>query len=109
MILKGAFRVAFPLALSICALGQTLEARAQVSVVAPAVREGARELIDAALGRFVARDAAAALSEQVAKLGGKTAIEDFSARIAQEGGDAALARAAHVIEEFGPAALTTLA
>jgi hypothetical protein len=106
MILKVALRVAFPLALSICALGHTLEARAQVAVVAPAVREGARELIDAALGRFAARDAATALSDQVA---GKTAVEEFSTRIAQEGGDAALGRAANVIEEFGPAALTTLA
>jgi shikimate 5-dehydrogenase len=109
MTLKVAFRVAFPLALSICALGQSLEGRAQIAVVAPAVREGAIELIDGALGRFVARDAATALSDQVAKLGGKTAIEDFSTRIAAEGGDAALGRAAHVIEEFGPAALTTLA
>ena len=84
MILKVALRVVFPFALSISALGQTLEARAQVAVVAPA----ARELIDAALGRFAARDGATALSDQVAKLGGKTAIDDFSTRIAQEGGDA---------------------
>ena len=108
-ILKVAFRVAFPLALSICALGQTLAARAQVAVVAPAVREGARELIGAALGRFAARDAATALADEVAKLGGKTAVEQFSARIAEDGGDAALGRAAHLIEEFGPAALTALA
>jgi hypothetical protein len=109
MILKVAFRVAIPLALSICALGQTREASAQIAVVAPAVREGARELVDAALGRFAARDAAGSLGDEIAKLGGKTAVEEFSTRVAEDGGDAALARAAHVIEEFGPAALTTLA
>jgi len=109
MIRNVAIRLAFPLALSICVLGQTLEAPAQVAVVVPAVREGARELIDAALGRFAARDAAGALADQIAKLGGKTAVEEFSSRIAEDGGDAAIARAAHVIEEFGPAALTTLA
>jgi hypothetical protein len=108
MIRKVTFRLAFPLALSICALGQTLEARAQVAVVVPAVRTGARELIDAALGRFVARDAAGALGDEIAKLGGKTAVEEFSTRIAEDGGDAALGRAAHYIEEFGPAALKTL-
>ena len=100
MIWKVALRLAFPLALSICALGQPLEARAQIAVVAPAVREGARELIDAALGRFVARDAAGALGDEIAKLGGKTAVEEFSTRIAEDGGDAALGRAAHYIEEF---------
>jgi hypothetical protein len=109
MIRKVAFRVAVPLALSIGALGHTLEARAQIAVVAPAVREGARELIDAALGRFAARDAAGVLGDEVAKLGGKTAVEQFSTRIAEDGGDAALGRAAHYIEEFGPAALTALA
>ena len=109
MILKVASRVAFPLALSICALGHTLEARAQIALVAPAVREGARELIDAALGRFAARDAAGALGDEIAKLGGKTAVAEFSTRVAEDGGDAALGRAAHYIEEFGPAALTALA
>jgi hypothetical protein len=108
MIRQVALRVGFPLALSICALAQTFETHAQVAVVAPAVREGARELIDAALGRFAARDAAAALGDEVAKLGGKTAVEELSTRIAEDGGDAALGRAAHYIEEFGPAALTTL-
>jgi hypothetical protein len=109
MIRNVAFRMAFPLALSICAVGQTWEAHAQIAVVAPAVREGARELIDAALGRFAARDATGALDEEIAKLGGKTAVEGFSTRIAEDGGDAALGRAAHYVEEFGPAALTALA
>jgi hypothetical protein len=108
MTLKVALRVAFPLALSISSLGQTFEARAQVAVVAPAVREGARELIDAALGRFAAHDAAGALGDEIAKLGGKTAVEGFSTRIAEDGGDAALGRAARYIEEFGSAALTAL-
>jgi hypothetical protein len=108
-LIRKVASVGFPLALSICALGQTLEARAQIAVVAPAAREGARELIDAALGRFAARDAAGTLGDEVAKLGGKTAVEEFSTRIAEDGGDAALGRAAHMVEEFGPAAVTTLA
>ena len=73
------------------------------------VREGARELIDAALGRFAARDAATAPLRPSRKARREDGDRGVSTRIAQEGGDAALGRAANVIEEFGPAALTTLA